>query len=63
MVWVINLTLQPLYLQERDPVPIVQEAGWASESIWTGAKISPPPGFYLSAVRPVASRNNDYAIP
>jgi hypothetical protein len=24
--------------QERDPVPIVQEAGWASWSVWTGAE-------------------------
>jgi hypothetical protein len=24
----LNATPQPLYLRERDPVPIVQEAGW-----------------------------------
>ena len=24
--------------QERDPVPIVQEAGWAPGLVWTGAK-------------------------
>jgi hypothetical protein len=23
-----NVTPRPLYLRERDPVPIVQEAGW-----------------------------------
>ena len=28
-----------------DPVPVVQEAGWALGPIWTGTKISPPPGF------------------
>jgi hypothetical protein len=22
----------------KDPVPIVQEAGWASEPVWTGAE-------------------------
>ena len=24
--------------RERDPVPIVQEAGWASRPVWTGAE-------------------------
>ena len=24
--------------REKDPVPIVQEAGWASRSVWTGAE-------------------------
>jgi hypothetical protein len=28
----------PLYLRERDPVPILQEAGWAPGQVWTGAK-------------------------
>jgi hypothetical protein len=36
MVWVANATLRPLYPQERDPVPIVKEAGWASGPVWTG---------------------------
>jgi hypothetical protein len=26
---VVNATPRPLYLRERDPVPIVQKAGWA----------------------------------
>ena len=29
----------------KDPVPIVQEVGWAPGPVWTVAKISPPPGF------------------
>ena len=29
MGWVVNTTPRPLYQRERDPVPIVQEAGWA----------------------------------
>ena len=28
----------------KDPVRIVQEAGWASEPVWIVAEISPPPG-------------------
>jgi len=27
--WVVNAKPRPLYLGERDPVPIVQKAGWA----------------------------------
>jgi len=29
----------------RDPVPIIQEAGWAPGLVWTGAKNLAPPGF------------------
>jgi hypothetical protein len=28
----------PHYTHGKDPVPIVQEAGWASEPVWTGAE-------------------------
>ena len=41
----------------KDPVPIVYEAGWASEAGLDGCgKILPPPGFDLLTVHPVASR-------
>ena len=30
----------------KDPVPIVQEAGWAPGPVWTGAEnLTTPPGF------------------
>ena len=29
----------------KDPVPLLQEAGWAPGSVWTGRKISSPPGY------------------
>jgi hypothetical protein len=29
---------RPLYPRERDPVPIVLEAGWALGPVWTGAE-------------------------
>jgi hypothetical protein len=29
----------------KDPVPIVQEAGWASAPVWTGAEKLAPTGF------------------
>ena len=38
MGWMVNATLRPLYPRERDPVPTAQEAGWAPESVWTGAE-------------------------
>ena len=36
MGWVVNATPRPFYPRERDPVPIVQEAGWAPRPVWTG---------------------------
>ena len=39
--WMVNATPRPLYPRERDPVPTVQEAGWASRPVWLGAKICP----------------------
>jgi hypothetical protein len=35
---VVKATSRPLYPQERDPVPIVKEAGWAPGPVWTGAE-------------------------
>ena len=35
---VVNVTLQPLYPRERDPVPIVLEAEWAPGPVCTGAE-------------------------
>jgi len=40
----------------RDPVPIVQEAGWASELVWTGAENLVPTGI-LSPDRPARSHS------
>jgi hypothetical protein len=34
----VNATPQLLYPRERDPVPIVYEAGRAPEPVWTGAE-------------------------
>jgi len=36
--WLVNATPHPLYSQERDPVPTVQEAGWFPEPVWTVAE-------------------------
>jgi hypothetical protein len=50
----------------KDPVLIVQEAGWASEPVWIGAEnLTPPPRpeFDPRTFQPVTSRYTDYAIP
>jgi len=62
MGWVVNATLRSLY-SGKDPVPIVEEAGWASEQVRTGAEDLDPTGLDLRTVQPVASRYTDYAFP
>ena len=48
----------------KDQVPIVQEAGWATGPVWTGAEnLAPTPGFDPRTAQPVASRYTDWAIP
>jgi hypothetical protein len=54
--WVVNATTRPLYPRERDPVPIVQGAGWAPGSVLTAAEN--PRTF-----QPVASRYINYPCP
>ena len=39
--WVVSSTPGPHFNPGRDPVPIVQEAGWAPGSVWTGGKSRP----------------------
>ena len=36
--WGVSVTPRPLFTPGKDPVPIVQEAGWAPEPVWTGAE-------------------------
>jgi hypothetical protein len=36
--WGVSVTPRPLFIPVKDPVPIVQEAGWAPEPVWTGAE-------------------------
>jgi len=45
----------------KDPVPIVQEAGWAPGPVWTGAENLAPPGIDPQTVQPIGSRYTDYA--
>jgi len=39
--WVVSSTPQPHFTAGKDPVPILQEAGWAPGSVWMGWKSCP----------------------
>jgi len=40
----VSATSRPLYLWERDPVPLVEKAGWARGPVWTCAANLAPNG-------------------
>ena len=39
--WMVSSTPRPLFTPGKDPVPIVQEAGWALRPVRTGGKSRP----------------------
>jgi hypothetical protein len=39
--WVVSSTSRPHFTPGKDPVPIAQEAGWASGPVWKGGKSRP----------------------
>jgi hypothetical protein len=41
---VVNSAPRLPYSQEKDPVPVVQEAGWVSELVWMGPEKAPSTG-------------------
>ena len=41
--WVVSSTPWPHFTTGKDPVPILQEAGWAPGPVWTGGKSRPHP--------------------
>jgi len=41
---------------KKDPVPIVQEVGWAPGPAWAGAENIVPTGIRSQTVHPVVSR-------
>ena len=40
----VSVTPRPLFTPGKDPVPTVQEAGWAPGPVWTGAENFAPIG-------------------
>ena len=54
--WGVSVTPWPLFTPGKDPVPIVQEAGWAPGPVWTGAENLAPTGI-RSPDRPARSQS------
>jgi len=54
--WVVRITTRPHFTPGQDPVPIVQEVGWASGPVWTVSENLAPTGIRPRTVHPVASR-------
>ena len=49
-----------LLTPRKDPLPIVQEAGWAPWPVWTAENLVPP-GFDPRTVQPVVNRYSERA--
>jgi hypothetical protein len=54
MGWGVSVTPRPLFTPRKNPVPIVQEAGWGPGPVWTGK--SRPAGI-RSPDRPARSQS------
>ena len=52
----VSPTPRPPLPPEKDPLPIVQEAGWAPGPVWTGAENLDPTGI-RSPDRPARSQS------
>ena len=57
--WGVSVTPRPLFTPGKDPVSIVQEAGWAPGPVWTGAENLAPTGIRS----PKRSARSAVAIP
>jgi hypothetical protein len=51
-----SITPRPLFTTRKNPVPIVQEAGWVSGTVWTGAE-NLAPNRIRSPDRPARSQS------
>ena len=54
--WGVSITPRPIFSPGKDPVPVLQEAGWAPEPVWTGAENLAPTGI-RSPDRPARSQS------
>jgi len=59
--WVVNSTPWPHFTPGKDPVPILQQAGWAPGPVQTGAEYFAPTEIRSRTVQPVASHYTDWA--
>jgi hypothetical protein len=56
MLRITHVEMLPLETKDKDPVTIVQEAGWAPGPVWTGAENLAPTGI-RSPDRPTRSQS------
>jgi len=54
--WGVSVTPRPLFTPGKDPVPIVQETGWARGPVWTDAENLAPTGIGFPG-RPARSQS------
>jgi hypothetical protein len=52
----VSVTPLPLFTSGKDPVPVIQEDGWAPGPVWTGGKNLAPTGI-RSPDRPARSQS------
>ena len=57
----VSSTPRPHFTPGKEPVPILQEAGWAPGPVWTGGK-SRPTGIQSQTVQPVVIRFSNVVI-
>jgi len=58
--WVVSSTPRPHFTSGKDPVSILQEAGWAPGPVWTDGK-SRPHRDSIPDLQPVVCRYTDWA--
>ena len=56
---VVSSTSRPYFTPGKEPLPIVQEDGWAPGPVWTSAENLASRGFDPRTVQPVVSRYTD----
>jgi len=58
--WVVSSTPRLHFTPGKDPVPIVQEAGWVPGPVWRAENLVPT-GIRSWTVQPIVSRYTDWA--
>jgi hypothetical protein len=56
--WVVSITPRPHFTPGKDPVPILQEAGWTPGPFWRAENLVPT-GIRSRTVQPVVGRYTD----
>jgi hypothetical protein len=60
---VVSSTPRPHFTPGKDPVPILQKAGWVPGPVWTGGKSRPHRDFFVAILLPFAQYTTCLLIP